>query len=40
MAHESGSGSAFRPFVPPEQDIPEFTPKAIILGIFFGVFFS
>ena len=40
MAHESGSGSAFRPFVPPEQDIPEFTPKAIILGIFFGVFFG
>ena len=40
MAHEAASGSAFRPYVPPEQDIPEFTPKAIILGVFFGILFG
>src|SRR5262245_2130333 len=40
MAHEAASGSAFRPYIPPEQDIPEFTPKAIILGAFFGILFG
>src|SRR5262245_64496558 len=40
MAHGAPSGSAFRPYISPEQDIPEFTPKAIILGIFFGLFFG
>ncbi|MFY9550477.1 MAG: OPT/YSL family transporter, partial [Thermoanaerobaculia bacterium] len=40
MAHEASSGSEFRPYVSPEQEIPEFTPKAIILGIFFGIFFG
>ena len=41
MAHEaaSGSGVSARTF-PPEQDIPEFTPKAIILGVFFGILFG
>ena len=39
MAHESASGE-FRPYIPPEQDIPEFTPKAIILGVFFGILFG
>ncbi len=28
------------PFIPPEQEIPEFTPKAIILGSFFGLVFG
>jgi putative OPT family oligopeptide transporter len=40
MANESASGAAFRPYVPAEQDIPEFTPKAIILGAFFGILFG
>ena len=30
----------FRPYIAPEQDIPEFTAKAIILGIFFGILFG
>src|SRR5712692_1643196 len=38
MAQESGQ--EFRPYIADEQEIPEFTPKAIILGIFFGVLFG
>src|SRR5215813_10700020 len=30
----------FRPYVPPDQEIPEFTPKAIVLGVFFGILFG
>ncbi|HEY1249556.1 MAG TPA: oligopeptide transporter, OPT family [Thermoanaerobaculia bacterium] len=40
MAHAGPSGSEFRPYVSPSEDIPEFTPKAILLGIFFGVLFG
>src|SRR5881398_1507419 len=40
MAHEASSGSEFRPYVTPGQDIPEFTLKAVLLGIFFGVIFG
>jgi len=40
MAHEGSSGSEFRPYVSAGQDIAEFTPKAILLGIFFGVIFG
>jgi putative OPT family oligopeptide transporter len=40
MAHVASSESEFRPYVSPEQDIPEFTPKAIILGVFFGILFG
>ena len=40
MAHEAASGSAFKPYVPAEQEIPEFTPKAIILGVLFGLIFG
>ena len=40
MAHAAPSGSEFRPYVSPGEDIPEFTPKAILLGIFFGVLFG
>jgi putative OPT family oligopeptide transporter len=39
MANESGSVE-FRPYVPPEQIIPEFTFKAIVLGVFFGILFG
>jgi len=30
----------FEPFVPASQDMPEFTPKAIILGALFGILFG
>src|SRR5438128_9346151 len=34
------SGQEFRPYIPPDQDVPEFTPKAILLGVFFGILFG
>src|SRR5436190_1797561 len=40
MAHAAPSGSEFRPYVAAEQNIPEFTPKAIVLGVFFGILFG
>ena len=40
MAHEGSSGSEFRPYISPDQDIAEFTLKAVLLGIFFGVLFG
>jgi putative OPT family oligopeptide transporter len=40
MAHDASSGSEFRPFIADEQEIPEFTPKAVILGVFFGILFG
>jgi putative OPT family oligopeptide transporter len=40
MAQEAPSGSEFRPYVPAETEIPEFTPKAILLGVFFGILFG
>src|SRR5678815_4428416 len=30
----------FKPFVPPNESPPEFTPKAIILGAIFGIIFG
>jgi putative OPT family oligopeptide transporter len=30
----------FKPYVPPEQSIPEFTAKAVILGALFGILFG
>src|SRR5438876_5203416 len=40
MPHEGSSPAEFRPYVAPEQHVPEFTPKAIILGVFFGILFG
>src|SRR5499427_10867532 len=40
MANVPQSAPEFRPYVAPEQEIPEFTPKAVGLGIFFGVLFG
>ena len=40
MASHSESGQEFRPYIPPEQEIPEFTAKAILLGVFFGILFG
>jgi putative OPT family oligopeptide transporter len=31
---------SFEPFVPAAQEVPEFTPKAIILGAIFGIIFG
>jgi putative OPT family oligopeptide transporter len=39
MANHSGS-AAFRPYVPDDQAPAEFTPKAIVLGVFFGILFG
>ena len=33
-------GAEFRPYVPSEQSVAEFTPKAIVLGVFFGLLFG
>src|SRR5260370_18476990 len=30
----------FRPYVPADQEIPEFTAKAVILGVIFGIIFG
>jgi putative OPT family oligopeptide transporter len=32
--------TAFQPYVPPEKTLPEFTPKAIGLGVIFGLIFG
>src|SRR5713101_587078 len=34
------SGQEFRPYIASEQNVPEFTLKAILLGVFFGVVFG
>src|SRR6476660_9440387 len=34
------SGQDFRPYIASEQNVAEFTPKAIILGVFFGIVFG
>jgi hypothetical protein len=38
MAHESGE--EFRPYIAAEQNVPEFTVKAIVLGVLFGILFG
>jgi putative OPT family oligopeptide transporter len=41
MAHvPERPGAEFRPYIPANQSVPEFTPKAILLGVFFGVLFG
>ncbi len=34
------SAQEFRPYIAAEQNVPEFTAKAIILGVFFGIVFG
>src|SRR6266542_2046058 len=34
------SGQEFRPYIAPEQNVPEFTVKAIVLGVLFGILFG
>ena len=40
MAQASESGSEFKPYISAEQTVPEFTFKAIVLGIVFGIIFG
>jgi putative OPT family oligopeptide transporter len=40
MTQEEAVEKKFKPFVPNEQIIPEFSPKAIILGAIFGLIFG
>src|SRR5499427_4702842 len=40
MANVPRSAPEFRPYISPEQEIPEFTPKAIVLGVIFGILFG
>ena len=40
MAHEGSAGSEFRPYISPDQDIPEFTVKAVLIGVLFGLLFG
>ena len=37
---ETQETAAFQPYVPASQTLPEFTPKAIILGVLFGLIFG
>src|SRR5512141_1120322 len=40
MAHASESRQDFRPYVAADQEVPEFTLKAVLLGVFFGIIFG
>jgi len=40
MAEKDSTNSSFKPYVAPSDIIPEFTPKAIILGAIFGIIFG
>jgi putative OPT family oligopeptide transporter len=40
MSNHSGSAAEMKPYVSPDQSPPEFTLKAILLGVFFGVLFG
>jgi putative OPT family oligopeptide transporter len=40
MANHSGSGGEFKPYISDDQVVPEFTLKAIVLGVFFGILFG
>jgi putative OPT family oligopeptide transporter len=35
-----GNGQDFKPYIAADQDVPEFTLKAILLGSFFGIIFG
>ncbi len=40
MAHDKTSLESFKPYVPDDTVIPEFTPRAIVLGMLFGLVFG
>ena len=37
---QSGGGSEFKPYISADQNIPEFTLKAVLLGSLFGIIFG
>src|SRR5882672_2115324 len=37
---EKSPASTFRPYVPDDANIPEFTPRAVIFGMLFGIIFG
>jgi putative OPT family oligopeptide transporter len=39
-AVETKPVAEFKPYVAPDQEVPEFTPKAVILGALFGILFG
>jgi len=40
MAENNSTNSSFKTYIAPSEIIPEFTPKAIILGAIFGIIFG
>ena len=40
MASSEAGRPEFRPYISADQTIPEFTPKAIVLGVIFGLLFG
>jgi putative OPT family oligopeptide transporter len=40
MAEKTNGSTSFKPFISPDQNIPEFSPKAVILGAIFGIIFG
>jgi putative OPT family oligopeptide transporter len=34
------AAAEFKPYIPADQEVPEFTPKAVILGAIFGILFG
>ncbi len=38
--HPSPAPKEFKPYIPADQEIPEFTPKAIFFGAIFGILFG
>jgi putative OPT family oligopeptide transporter len=35
-----GPAGDFKPYIPPEVEVPEFTPKAVVFGSIFGIIFG
>src|SRR5688572_11612480 len=40
MGVDMNTGAEFRPYIAPERIVPEFTPKAVLIGVFFGILFG
>jgi len=40
MAHETAAPAEFKPYVPDSTVLPEFTPRAVLLGMVFGIVFG
>ncbi len=40
MAASTTPEPEFQPYIAAERNVPEFTPKAIVIGVFFGIVFG